>query len=225
MDGTGGMWVGLGGTLGPALMLSLRDTARRQLVRLLPASTCFPVGDRGAAEKNRMTASSELVSAAVFYMICSAGMSVFNKLAVRAMPLPITLVLVQMSFTLMSITAQRKAIHIGSLRDALRWGLTIPILFAAMLVSSMVAMEHNTLGTIVVFRNVAPLFTLFIERMFRVPMAVSCETVLALLSIVVGVALYHLHTLGLTTMGLIAVCLNMVSQRSSDPAPRNEPEP
>ena len=36
----------------------------------------------------------------------------------------------------------------------------------------MIAMEHNTLGTIVVFRNVAPLFTLFIERMFRIPMQV-----------------------------------------------------
>ena len=41
----------------------------------------------------------------------------------------------------------------------------------------MIAMEHNTLGTIVVFRNIAPLFTLFIERMFRVPMVVSAETI------------------------------------------------
>jgi len=151
----------------------------------------------------------DLVTACLFYMLCSAGMSVFNKLAVRALPLPITLVCIQMTFTIVSVLSRPKSIQIGSVKDALRWGLSVPMLFAAMLVSSMVAMEHNTLGTIVVFRNVAPLFTLFIERMFRVPMAVSCETVLALLSIVVGVALYHLHTLGLTTMGLIAVCLNM----------------
>ena len=38
----------------------------------------------------------ELVAASLFYMLCSAGMSVFNKLAVRAMPLPITLVVIQM---------------------------------------------------------------------------------------------------------------------------------
>ena len=74
----------------------------------------------------------------------------------------------------------------------------------------MIAMEHNTLGTIVVFRNVAPLFTLFIERMFRVPMAVSGETIGALLSIIVGVILYHFHALGFTTIGLLAICLNMV---------------
>ena len=74
----------------------------------------------------------------------------------------------------------------------------------------MIAMEHNTLGTIVVFRNVAPLFTLFIERMFRVPMVVSGETIGALLSIIVGVILYHFHALGFTTIGLLAICLNMV---------------
>lgn len=76
----------------------------------------------------------DLVQACVFYMFCSAGMSVFNKLAVRAMPLPITLVLVQMTFTLLSIMTQRSSIHIGSMRDAMRWGLTVPMLFAAMLV-------------------------------------------------------------------------------------------
>ena len=59
-----------------------------------------------------------------------------------------------------------------------------------MLVSSMVAMEHNTLGT-VVFRNVAPLFTLLIERMFRVPMQVSRGTVGSLLLIVAGVVMYN----------------------------------
>ena len=63
-----------------------------------------------------------------------------------------------------------RTIRIGSLRDALRWGCTVPFLFSAMLGSSMLAMKHNTLGTVSVFRNVAPLATLIVERMFRVPM-------------------------------------------------------
>ena len=73
----------------------------------------------------------------------------------------------------------------------------------------MFAMEHNTLGTVVVFRNIAPLFTLAIERMFGVPFQFSLETVAALLSIVAGVVLYHLNSLGLTRLGLLAICLNM----------------
>lgn len=151
----------------------------------------------------------ELAVACIFYMVCSAGMSVFNKLAVRVLPLPITLVCVQMVFTIVSVGCRPKSVHIGSLRDALRWGLTVPLLFAAMLVSSMIAMEHNTLGTIVVFRNIAPLFTLFIERLFRIPMRNSPETVASLLSIVFGVVLYHFHAVSFTGIGLAAICLNM----------------
>jgi len=151
----------------------------------------------------------DLVTACLFYMLCSAGMSVFNKLAVRALPLPITLVCIQMTFTIVSVLSRPKSIQIGSVKDALRWGLSVPMLFAAMLVSSMVAMEHNTLGTIVVFRNVAPLFTLFIERMFRIPMQNSFETVAALLTIVGGVVLYHFQNVVFSTIGLLAICFNM----------------
>ena len=67
-------------------------------------------------------------------------------MAIMALPLPITLVMVQMFFTVATICANWRSVHIGSRRDALRWGCTVPLLFSAMLVSSMFAMEHNTLG-------------------------------------------------------------------------------
>ena len=117
-------------------------------------------------------AEANLVLSCTFYMISSAGMSIFNKLAVQALGLPIAIVVIQMGFTVVTCAASPSSIHIGSLRDALRWGLTVPILFAAMLVSSMIAMQYNTLGTVVVFRNIAPLITLAIESMFRIPMVV-----------------------------------------------------
>ena len=34
-----------------------------------------------------------------FYLVCSTGMSIFNKLAITALPLPMTLVSIQMLFT------------------------------------------------------------------------------------------------------------------------------
>ena len=64
----------------------------------------------------------------------SGAVSVFNKMAVRALPLPITLVCIQMAFTIVSVLSRPASIHIGSMRDALRWGLSVPMLFAAMLV-------------------------------------------------------------------------------------------
>ena len=175
----------------------------------------------------------ELLVASIFYMISSAGMSVFNKLAVQAFPLPITLVIVQMAFTTLTVAAKRSSVHIGSRRDAFRWGLSVPVLFAAMLVTSMFAFEHNTLGTVVVFRNIAPIITLLIERLFRIPMQVSLETVASLLCIVAGVILYHFNALGLTTLGLLSICLNMgfavlerLTQRhlmAQDPVDINKP--
>lgn len=153
---------------------------------------------------------TNMIVSCSFYLVSSAGMSVFNKLAILALPLPITLVMVQMVFTCASIGASWRSVHIGSRRDALRWGLTVPLLFSAMLVSSMVAMEHNTLGTVVVFRNVAPLFTLLIERMFRVPMQVSRGTVGSLLLIVAGVVMYNWNSIALSRVGLAAIVCNMI---------------
>ena len=153
---------------------------------------------------------TNMIVSCSFYLVSSAGMSVFNKLAILALPLPITLVIIQMVFTCASIGASWRSVHIGSRRDALRWGLSVPLLFSAMLVSSMVAMEHNTLGTVVVFRNVAPLFTLLIERMFRVPMQVSRSTVSSLLLIVAGVVMYNWNSIALSRVGLAAIVCNMV---------------
>jgi len=95
-----------------------------------------------------------LIGSCCAYLASSAGMSIFNKLAITALPLPITLVLIQMVFTVCTTLIGWRSVHVGSRRDALRWGCTVPILFNAMLVSSMFAMRHNTLGTISVFRNV-----------------------------------------------------------------------
>jgi drug/metabolite transporter (DMT)-like permease len=151
-----------------------------------------------------------LFGACCSYLASSAGMSIFNKLAITALPLPITLVLIQMVFTVATTLAGWRAVHIGSRRDALRWGCTVPVLFNAMLVSSMYAMRHNTLGTISVFRNVAPLITLCIERAFRVPIEIDRDTILSLLAILVGVVLYHFTAIHISSLGLTAICVNIV---------------
>jgi len=184
-------------------------------------------------EGKSCSAGGNLVTSCSCYMISSAGMSVFNKLAVQSLGLPITLVLIQMLFTVFTVMLRPRSVHIGSMRDALQWGLTVPLLFAAMLVrrspvvtaiqgrgvptwsrrcaqvSSIVAMQYNSLGTIVIFRNIAPLFTLGIESMFRIPMQITRDTVAALVTIVLGVVCYHYSTLTMSAIGLAAICLNM----------------
>jgi len=74
----------------------------------------------------------------------------------------------------------------------------------------MYAMRHNTLGTISVFRNIAPLITLCIERAFRVPIEIDRSSVLSLLMILAGVILYHFSAIHLSSIGLIAIFINIV---------------
>ena len=100
---------------------------------------------------------AKLIAACVFFMICSAGMLVFNKLVLRRIRgIPITIVMIQMAFTVMCIVAMPWNVHFGCLRDVLRWSLTIPVLFTAMLASSLLALDHASMGAIIVVRNVAP---------------------------------------------------------------------
>lgn len=65
--------------------------------------------------------------------------------------------MIQMAFTVLCIVATPWNVHFGSLRDVLRWTLTIPVLFTAMLASSMLALDHASMGAIIVVRNIAPI--------------------------------------------------------------------
>ena len=78
-----------------------------------------------------------MLSAVALYMVSSAGMTIFNKLAVRALRVPITLTMIQMLFTvavLLAVPAWRASLQFSSY-GAWRWARAIPPLFAAMLVS------------------------------------------------------------------------------------------
>ena len=111
-------------------------------------------------------------------MCASAGMSIANKMAVTALPVECTLVGIQMIFTVLCVLPKFfipptldekgnkvKSIELGEWVDAL-WFAPCPIfLFAGMLLSSMFAYSYNTVATIVVFRNLSPLFSMAAELM------------------------------------------------------------
>jgi hypothetical protein len=159
---------------------------------------------------SRARAPADLVLSISFYMVASAGMSIFNKMAVVHVPLPLTIVALQMGFTVASLLLRPSLLTCGSALDVRRWALTVPLLFVGMLASSMLAMQYASLGTIVVCRNVAPIATMLIEGCFRIPFQSSGHTVAALLTIVAGVALYESGDLGFSAVGMGAILVNMV---------------
>jgi hypothetical protein len=90
-------------------------------------------------------------------------MSIMNKLAVTALPVECTLVGIQMFFTVLCVIPKFTtpgAVELGEWVDA-KYFAPIPFfLFSGMLLSSMFAYSYNTVATIVVFRNLGPLFAL-----------------------------------------------------------------
>ena len=152
-----------------------------------------------------MLGSAATLSAIILYMASSAGMTIVNKLAVRALPLPLLVTVVQMLFTvlcLVAVPALRKAVHFGSARDAWRWGRAIPPLFAMMLATSMLALRHASMGAVVVVRSIAPLPTLAVEALCGEKVRVDAATVLSLLLGVAGVLLYSRHDIQFSSAGL-----------------------
>ena len=170
----------------------------------------------------------DTVFSIVFFMFASAGMSIVNKLAVTALPVECTLVGIQMLFTVLFVVPkffmkpttvkdektgeerQVKAIEIGEWVDCM-WFAPCPIfLFAGMLLSSMFAYSYNTIATIVVFRNLSPIFSMAAEMAQNNPLETNWKTYLALTMAVVGCILFGHDSIQLTQMGLISVMLNLV---------------
>mmetsp|Transcript_10696 Transcript_10696/g.23802 ORF Transcript_10696/g.23802 Transcript_10696/m.23802 type:complete len:305 (-) Transcript_10696:301-1215(-) len=144
-------------------------------------------------------------------MSCSAGMMIVNKMALRAVGLPITVVMIQMAFTVLFICASPCTLHFGSARDVLRWACTVPFLFTLMLASSMLALDHASMGAIVVVRNVAPLVTMAVEGFFGEAVQIDCWTVVSLLYIIGGVVLYVSTDISFSPQGMGYMLVNMVA--------------
>ena len=146
-----------------------------------------------------------------FYMACSAGMMIVNKMVLRSLPLPMTVVTIQMATTVIALVTTSSSLHFGSVRDVLRWATTIPLLFTFMLASSMLALDLASMGAIVVVRNVAPIITLAMERAVSEHIELDAPTILSMLVIIGGVVLYTFNDIQFSAAGLALMGFNMIS--------------
>jgi hypothetical protein len=146
-----------------------------------------------------------------FYMVCSAGMMIINKMVLRSLPLPMTVVTIQMAATVIVLVTTSSSLHFGSVRDVVRWATTIPLLFTFMLASSMLALDLASMGAIVVVRNVAPIITLAMERAGSEHIELDAPTILSMLVIIGGVVLYTSHDIQFSAAGLALMGFNMIS--------------
>jgi len=133
---------------------------------------------------------SEIFTGVSCWMVCSVGLMVFNKLAITEFPLECTLVAMQMLFTAAAmVTVCWSSIHIGSLKDALRWCMVVPF-FCGMLLTSMFALSNASMTTVVTFRAITPLVALSIERFYPNPLKVTPAIVACIMAMIGGAIIY-----------------------------------
>ena len=159
----------------------------------------------------KKTKKANVVAAALFFMACSAGMMISNKALLNRIDLPLTLVLAQMAFTAAALAVNSRLMHFGKRKHVLRWARSVPLLFTAMLVSSMIALEYASMGAIVVVRNLAPMVSILIEGPINGEMIENDKwTFSSLILIIAGVALYVRNDVAFSPFGMLCMLFNMV---------------
>ena len=186
-------------------MYTWRGSSPRRAEREESASTV-------AALPASMVRRFEVLSAVVAFMAASAGMMIVNKLVMRGSHLPITIVIIQMLFTVVTIVVvpgMRRAIRFGSARDVWRWTRAVPPLFALMLSTSMLALDHATMGAFIVVRNLAPVPALLSEAFIDRSLKIDLQTMLAMALSLAGVILYARNDLHSSPLGFLFMGINL----------------
>jgi len=165
----------------------------------------------GWISMNEIRKNGDVIWAVIFFMICSSSMLLVNKLIMGYWNLPVTITLIQLLFACVTLCFFPQFLRVGSWNDAWRWLRAVPLLFAIMLATSMLALKYSTTGAVVVTRNVAPLFALIMEAVGKEKVQIDVWTIGALVFTLCGVVLYMMNDLQFSLIGLICMLINMVS--------------
>jgi hypothetical protein len=157
-----------------------------------------------------MTSSTEMLSALLLFGVSSIGMMLGNKLAVSALPLPCTLVLIQAIGTLGLLFGTRSKMDSFRKDIAIQW-LPIAMLFTLMLYTSLKSFVYATVSTVIIFRNIGVIFTTIVEFIVRGE-TVNIEIVAAELTIVAGAVIYGWSSVDFTWVGLFWILFNVAGQ-------------
>jgi len=142
------------------------------------------------------------------WMVCSVGMLLFNKMAIKAFPAPCSLVVVQMTFSVITLTiCCRSSLHFGSWFDVMRWSMVVPPFFAGMLLTSILALKSAPMTLVITFRALSPVLSLIAELFFPNPLRVSVPMLVCIMGMVIGCCLYVME-LRASYVGLAWVFVN-----------------
>ena len=140
--------------------------------------------------KTVMAGQMQVVLATCCYCFSSVGMLLFNKLAAQHFPLECCLVWAQLCFTAFCLLIFGfPYIHIGSMRDLVRWCMVVPF-YCGMLLTSILALKTAPMTLVIVLRNTSPLMTLVFERFYPEPLRINFGMLVSMFVMILGALMY-----------------------------------
>lgn len=145
----------------------------------------------GAHNSKLMSAEKmQVLLATSCYCFSSVGMLLFNKLAIQHFPLECSLVWAQLCFSASCLLLfGLPFIHVGSVRDVLRWCMVVPF-YCGMLLTSILALKTAPMTLVIVLRQTSPLMTLVFERFYPEPLRISFYMLMSIIVMIVGALMY-----------------------------------
>ncbi|CUG87820.1 GDP-mannose transporter, putative [Bodo saltans] len=144
------------------------------------------------------------------FAVWSVGMMLGNKLAVTALPLPCTLVIIQALGTIALLGFFRSNLEGIRIDIAKQW-LPIAVLFTLMLFTSLQSFVYVNVSTVLIFRNVGAIFTTIVEYFVRGE-KVTAEIVASEIMIVLGAVMYGWGTANFSWTGFWWIMANVAAQ-------------
>lgn len=157
-----------------------------------------------------MVSTGEYVYAVVLFCFSSVGMMMGNKLAVNALPLPCSLVIIQSIGTLLLLFFFRDRITGMKVSYAKEW-IPIATLFTLMLYTSLKSFVYVNVSTVIILRNIGAIITTITEYLVRGEL-VNMEILVSEGTIVLGAYWYGRKSAEFNWQGLFWVMVNVCGQ-------------
>lgn len=159
----------------------------------------------------RNTKGMQAIGAINAWLLASIGMNIYNKQASHDFPATCLLVIIQMLITNVTIIALRwNDLHRPVWRDFIRW-LPVPCIVAAMLGSSLFALKGTTVSSVLILRNVLPIFTFGLEKtLLNNPPVVSVGHWMSMMVTLVGTAVYGMSNMSVTASTIWIILFSCV---------------
>jgi len=155
--------------------------------------------------------SAPVVVIVAGWACASISMSLLNKQATIVFPVAALLVSLQMGITdIVLLATEHKNMTYGKSSDLWKW-CVVPFFYASVLASGIWALKVTTVSTVLVLRNVLPLFTLVAEKLLMTKSApVTLDVVLSMIVVVLGSVLYAWQNVSVSRDAIGFIMLNCV---------------